>query len=360
MVKVLIVDDSALMRKTLTDIIEEHPEFKVIGSANDPFIAAAKLRQEIPDVITLDIEMPKMDGLSFLKRIMAQRPIPTVVISSLTYKGAETAMQCLEHGAIDIITKPSMASDRSLADQKQEILEKIKAASIVKSGNMQRRPATAIPIRPDKKIIPYQRTGRKSMITTTERIVGIGASTGGTEALHELLEVLPGDFPGILIAQHMPEIFTLSFANRLNELCRITVKEAKDGDPVIRGQALIAPGNKHMELRRSGARYYVKIHQGDFVNRHRPSVDVLFNSMAEYAGRNSIGVILTGMGADGARGITAMHEAGAFTIAQDEKSCVVFGMPKEAIKLGGIDSVLALANIPSVIAREAHSHIEFH
>jgi len=344
-IRVLIVDDSAVVRQSLTEIINSDSDLEVIDTASDPYIAATKIRKEVPDVITLDIEMPRMDGLTFLKKIMTQHPIPVVIISSLTAKGTETGIRALEYGAVEIITKPQMYSKDFIHESKIRICEAVKGAAYAK---VRRKIKTTpvIQVQPkysaDAVLAPAR---NHSMIKTTELVVAVGASTGGTEALTVFLKALPPDSPGIVIVQHMPEMFTKSFAERLNELCRITVKEAVNGDSVIRGRALIAPGNYHTLLKRSGARYYVEVKEGSFVNRHRPSVDVLFRSTARYAGANSIGIIMTGMGDDGAKGLLEMKEEGAKTIAQDEKSCVVFGMPKEAIKLNAADKILPLDKI---------------
>jgi two-component system chemotaxis response regulator CheB len=335
-IRVLIVDDSAVVRQNLTQILESDKSIEVFATASDPFIAAQKIANEIPDVITLDVEMPRMDGVTFLKKIMSQHPIPVVIISSLTAKGTETAIHALELGAVDVIKKPSLNKD-NITEAEQNIIQVVKAAAKAvikrKNGFVQRETLAA------KSVQGY------SMLRTTEKIVAVGASTGGTEALLQFLQDMPIDCPGVVIVQHMPELFTKSFADRLNRICKITVKEATHGDSILRGQALIAPGNKHMEVRRSGARYYVEIKDGDPVNRHRPSVDVLFSSTAKFAGRNAVGIILTGMGADGAKGLLEMKVAGASTIGQDEKSCIVFGMPKEAIKLNAVDKILPLQQI---------------
>jgi len=347
--KVLIVDDSAVVRQTLTSIFQSDKEIEVIGVASDPYIAAHKIQDEIPDVITLDIEMPRMDGLTFLRKIMTQHPIPVVIISSLTEKGSQTAIRALEYGAIDIITKPKRDTKKFFEESKIRLCDAVKAAAISKIERKKMiTPTLGVTPKLSADVI-LQKAQQTSMLKTTELVVAVGASTGGTEALREFLEALPHDSPGIIIVQHMPEMFTRSFANRLNELCRITVKEAENNDSVLRGRALIAPGNYHMLLKRSGARYYVEIKSGPLVNRHRPSVDVLFRSTAKYAGANAIGIIMTGMGDDGAKGLLEMKEAGAFTIAQDEKSCVVFGMPKEAIKLGGVDKILPLEHIANFV-----------
>lgn len=351
-IKVLIVDDSAVVRQTLSSILEADPDIEVIGAAADPYIAAGKIAQEVPDVITLDVEMPRMDGLTFLRKIMSQHPIPVVIVSSLTATGTETALKALEYGAIEIITKSQWNTKQFLEESRIRLCDVIKAAANARVKRKSSVPNTITPVPPKLSAdAVIHSTQTKSMIQTTEKVVAVGASTGGTEALKVFLESMPLDAPGIVIVQHMPEQFTKSFANRLNEVCKITVKEAENGDTVIRGRALIAPGNKHLLLKRSGARYYVEINEGPLVNRHRPSVDVLFRSTAKYAGRNAIGVIMTGMGDDGARGLLEMKEAGAYTIAQDEKSCVVFGMPKEAIKLEAADKVLSLDSIASYVLR---------
>ncbi len=350
-IKVLVVDDSAVVRQTLTSILEKEPRIEVVGAASDPFYAVKKIAKYNPDVITLDIEMPRMDGLTFLKKIMTQHPIPCVIISSLTTQGAETSLRAIEYGAVEIITKPIMRTKEFLEETSIKIVDAVKAASLAKisrkKANTQIEP---IPKYTADAVIPQR---SKSMIKTTEKVIAIGASTGGTEAIRELLMALPLDCPGIVIVQHMPEEFTRSFANRLNELCRITVKEASDNDTVLRGQALIAPGNLHTLLRRSGARYYVQVKEGQLVNRHRPSVDVLFRSTAQYAGQNALGVILTGMGNDGAQGLLEMKEQGALTIAQDEKSCIVFGMPHEAIKLNAAEKVLPLNKMAQFIINQS-------
>jgi two-component system chemotaxis response regulator CheB len=353
-IRVLIVDDSALVRQSLAEIINSDSDLEVIDTASDPYIAATKIRKEVPDVITLDIEMPRMDGLTFLRKIMSQHPIPVVIISSLTAKGTKTGIRALEYGAVEIITKPQMYSKDFIHESKIRICEAIKGAS---HARVKRKIKTIPEIYVQPKysadaVLPPVR--KYSMIKTTDIVVAVGASTGGTEALTVFLKALPLDFPGVVIVQHMPEQFTKSFAERLNELCRITVKEAANGDSVIRGRALIAPGNYHTLLKRSGARYFVEVKEGAFVNRHRPSVDVLFRSTAMYAGANAIGIIMTGMGDDGAKGLLEMKEAGAKTIAQNEKSCIVFGMPKEAIKINAADKILPLNKIASYITSIAN------
>lgn len=349
-IKVFIIDDSALMRQMLTEMLSSDPLIKVIGSAADPFIAAKKLATEAPDVITLDIEMPRMDGITFLTKLMSQHPLPVVVISSLTGKGSDTAIKALECGAVEVMQKPDFQDQQGLEECKIRLIDSIKAARISKiSRRSVTKPVTVAPKYSADAVIAT--SSRHSMVKTTEKVIAVGASTGGTEALKIFLTALPADSPGIVIVQHMPEMFTKSFAKRLNELSAITVKEAEDGDSVIRGRALIAPGNKHMLLKRSGARYYVEVKDGPLVNRHRPSVDVLFRSTSQYAGANSIGIIMTGMGDDGAKGMLEMRNSGAYTIAQDEKTSVVFGMPKEAIKLDAVDKILPLELISHHILR---------
>jgi two-component system chemotaxis response regulator CheB len=352
--RVLVVDDSASVRETLTRILESDPGIEVMATASDPFVAAKRIEDEIPDVITLDVEMPRMDGITFLRKIMSQRPIPVVMCSSLTEEGSTTLMQALEAGAVDVILKPRVDIPRFLEDSKIRICDAVKGAAHARMRNMpvsrsaeQRRSAQK-KLTADAMLPP---PNGHAMARTTERIVCIGASTGGTESLRTVLEDLPLDSPGIVIVQHMPEKFTEAFARRLNGLCAVEVREAKDGDTVLRGQVLIAPGNKHTLLQRSGARYYVQVKDGPLVTRHRPSVDVLFRSAARYAGANAAGFIMTGMGDDGARGLSEMKAAGAYTVAQDEATCVVFGMPKEAIARGAADKIMPLQNIAGEIVR---------
>jgi len=344
-IRVLIVDDSAVVRQTLAALLDSDPAIEVMGTAGDPYAAAEKIAEELPDVITLDIEMPRMDGLTFLRRIMAQHPIPVVICSSLAEEGTASALEALESGAVEIVTKPRLGVRQFLEESRTAICEAVKAAA----------GARVRPVRAPHKVEPKLTADAVlapatcAMAKTTEKVVMVGASTGGTEALKALLEALPADTPGIVIVQHMPELFTRAFANRLDGLCAITVKEAESGDTVLRGRALIAPGNHHLLLQRSGARYYVEVKEGPLVCRHRPSVDVLFRSAARYAGPNAVGVILTGMGDDGARGMLEMKQAGATTIAQDEATCIVFGMPKEAIRLNGVDRVMPLESIAGAI-----------
>ena len=347
----LVVDDSSVVRQTLSEILNSDPGIEVMGTAGDPFIAAEKIKERLPDVITLDIEMPRMDGLTFLQKIMSQRPIPVVICSSLAEEGSETALKAMEYGALEIITKPRMGTKRYLEESIIRICDAVKAAAMARPNRLT-KPCIVQPKLTADAVLAKSTT--KAMIETTEKVVVIGASTGGTEALRVFLETLPMDVPGMVIVQHMPEHFTTSFAKRLDDLCRVTVKEAQDNDTVIRGRVLIAPGNYHTLLKRSGARYYVEVKEGPLVCRHRPSVDVLFRSSARYAGRNAVGVIMTGMGDDGARGLLEMKEAGAFTIAQDEDSCVVFGMPQEAIKRGAADKVLPLVDIAGMVLKNCY------
>lgn len=347
-VRVLIVDDSASVRQTMKAILEEDGEIEVIGTAADPFAAARIIQSQIPDVITLDVEMPRMDGITFLRKLMSQCPLPVVMCSSLTEQGSETLMQALEAGAVDIILKPRMGVAEHLNEARAQIRQVVKGAA--RARVQARKPAPAR-MEPQAKltadaVLPPP-SGR-AMSRTTEMIVCIGASTGGTEALREVLEALPANSPGIVVVQHMPEHFTRAFAARLNTLCEVTVKEAEDGDTVMRGHVLIAPGGKHTMLERQGARYLVSVRDGPLVSRHRPSVDVLFRSAARCAGSNAVGVIMTGMGDDGARGLLEMREGGARTFAQDEATSIVFGMPKEAIARGAADKITPLG----CIARE--------
>ena len=348
-IKVLIVDDSALVRQTLHDILSSDPRIEVIGLASDPFIAAEKIKEVLPDVITLDVEMPRMDGLTFLKKIMSQHPIPVVICSSLAGKNTETAMKALEFGAVEVIHKPALGTKQMLQESSTLLCDVVVAASHTKTKKISTEPSLAQPKLSADVIISKARPD--AVLQTTEKVVAVGASTGGTEALRVFLEAMPRDCPGIVIVQHMPEGFTAAFSKRLDSICQISVKEAANNDTVLPGHALIAPGNYHLLLKRSGARYYVEIKNGPLVSRHRPSVDVLFRSAARYAGRNAISVIMTGMGDDGAKGMLEMKEAGAYTIAQNEQSCIVFGMPHEAIKLGGVDRVLPLEAIAGEIMR---------
>ncbi|MBI1398328.1 MAG: chemotaxis-specific protein-glutamate methyltransferase CheB [Betaproteobacteria bacterium] len=348
-IRTLIVDDSAVVRKYLSTQLGKDPGIDVIGAASDPLIAMERMAAAWPDVIVLDVEMPRMDGITFLRKIMSERPTPVVICSTLTEKGAETTMQALAAGAVSFVTKPRIGLRNFLEDPSNDIAAAVRSAAaarprvVARTARAEVRPAAKLSA---DAVLPA--TGG-ALARTTERIVAIGTSTGGTQALEEILVPLPRVTPGIVIVQHMPEKFTASFAQRLDSLCAIEVKEASHGDRVMPGRALIAPGGRHMTLLRNGAYYTVEVIDGPLVNRHRPSVDVLFRSVAQRAGRNATGIIMTGMGDDGARGLREMHDAGARTVAQDERSCVVFGMPKEAIKLGAVDAVLPLDEIPKEI-----------
>jgi len=343
-IRVLIVDDSAIVRKIFSEELSKEQDIEVVGTAPDPFVARDKIVQQKPDVITLDIEMPRMDGLTFLKKLMNYYPLPVIVVSSLTPRGSKMALEAMEEGAVEVLSKPG--SSYSVGDMSLQLKEKIRAASKVNRNRLRISPPP-----------PSSAVGTisKALSETTQKVIAIGASTGGTEALREVLTRLPANIPGIVVVQHMPANFTKAFAERLNGLCQIEVREAKDMDSLLSGQALIAPGNFHMVLRRSGAKYYVNVKDGPLVHHQRPAVDILFHSVAQYAGANAVGVLLTGMGADGAQGILKMREAGARTIAQDEASCVVFGMPKEAIKLGAIDRIVSLERISLEIGQLINS-----
>jgi len=344
-VTVLIVDDSAVVRQVLTQLLADDPAIEVIAAVADPLFAIERMKVRWPDVIVLDVEMPRMDGITFLRKIMDERPTPVVICSTLTERGAETTMQALSAGAVEIVTKPKVGLKTFLQDSAQELIHAVKAAAQAKMKRTAR--AAASPAVARAAVAAPQ--AAPVSIKTTERIVAIGTSTGGTQALEAVLTQLARVTPGIVIVQHMPEKFTAAFANRLNSLCEIEVREAANGDRVIPGRALIAPGGRHMQLKRSGAQYHVDVIDGPPVNRHRPSVDVLFRSVAKAAGRNALGIIMTGMGDDGARGLREMHDQGARTIAQDEDSCVVYGMPKEAVKLGAADDIMPLSRIPDSI-----------
>lgn len=334
-IKVLIIDDSAVVRKVFSNELSRERGIKVIGTAPDPYVARDKIVKLKPDVITLDIEMPRMDGLTFLKKLMKYYPLPVIIVSSLTPKGGKIAMEALDNGALEVISKPSAAY--SVGDMSVQLADKIRAIARV---NVKGRVQSGNKFSPVKPV-----TLSRALTASTNKIIAIGASTGGTEAIKTVLTGMPPNAPGIVMVQHMPANFTTSFAERLDSLSQITVKEAKDGDSILNGHALLAPGNFHMLLRRSGARYYVQVKKGPLVHHQRPAADVLFRSVAKYAGANAVGVILTGMGSDGAAGLLEMKEAGARTVAQDEKSCVVFGMPKEAIKCGAVEKVVSLGNV---------------
>ena len=351
MIKVLIVDDSAVVRQVLTEQLASVSGLQVIGAVRDPIFALRHMEKEWPDVIILDIEMPRMDGITFLKKIMSEHPTPVVICSTLTVKGAEVAMQALASGAVDIITKPKAGLKDFLQDSKTLLVHAVKGAAQSKLSRIKpmvsgsRMPVTT----KYSADVMLAQSSSKPMTKTTDRVIAIGTSTGGTQALESVLTQLPRNIPGIVVVQHMPEEFTKAFALRLDNLCEVKVKEAETNDRVIPGQVLIANGGRHMLLRRSGAQYRVELKDGPLVSRHRPSVDVLFRSVASTAGANAIGIIMTGMGDDGAHGLKEMHDAGAYTLAQDEKSCIVYGMPKEAVKIGGVDKEISLRDIPSFI-----------
>jgi two-component system chemotaxis response regulator CheB len=342
--RVLIVDDSALMRRLLTKILNSSPDLEVVGAVTDPFAAREAIERLKPDVLTLNVEMPPMDGLTFLEKLMRGRPMPVVMISSITDRGAETTLRALSLGAVDYISKPKLDVTSGTVEHSNEIIRKVKAAASAKVIGIRKisSPAPAVP-------------PPGCSISATHKIVAIGASTGGTEAIKDLLSRLPADFPGIVMVQHMPEAFTRPFAARLNSFCHIQVQEAKDGDRILTGQALLAPGGHQMEVVRRGMEYAVHVYRGERVNRHQPSVDVLFSSCAHHLGKNSLGVILTGMGDDGARGMLEMKLAQSFNIAQDKESCVVFGMPNEAIKAGGVHQVLPLDKIAAALLQRLNA-----
>ncbi len=345
-IRVLIVDDSALMRQLLTQILSSDPEIEVVGAAADPVAARDKIRALRPDVLTLDVEMPKQDGITFLSQLMASTPMPVVMVSSLTERGGEITLRALELGAVDFVTKPKIDLTRGTATVGSEIVNKVKAAA--RSRPRVRKTAVA----PSTPIVGPAVSGVR--LRTTQRIVVIGSSTGGTEALREILTRLPPDSPPIVVVQHMPPVFTRQFAERLDGLCKVRVKEAKSGDALVTGHVLIAPGGEcHLEIVRSGAAYGVVLVPGAPVGHHRPSVDVMFDSCARAAGANATGVILTGMGSDGAKGLLAMRRAGASTLAEDESTCVVFGMPKEAIAAGGVEQIVPLDRMAIAILRAA-------
>jgi two-component system chemotaxis response regulator CheB len=347
-INVMVVDDSAVVRKVVGAILESAPDIHLLHAVSDPLLAIERMKQQWPDVIVLDVEMPRMDGITFLKRIMAERPTPVVICSTLTEKGAETTMAAMAAGAVSIITKPKLGLKDFLNESAVELVAAVRAASQVNVRRLAVRmpSASAAPVPVTAKLsadaILPPALDTRTMLKTTERVVAIGTSTGGTLALEEVLTALPRVTPGIVIVQHMPEKFTAAFAERLNKICQLEVKEARHGDRVHPGRALIAPGGRHMLLRRDGANYHVDVIDGPLVNRHRPSVDVLFRSVAKHAGANALGIIMTGMGDDGAAGLLEMRKAGARTVAQDEESCVVYGMPKEAVKRGGVEKSVPL------------------
>jgi two-component system chemotaxis response regulator CheB len=357
-INVMVVDDSAVVRKVVGAILEGAPDIHLLHAVSDPLLAIERMKQQWPDVIVLDVEMPRMDGITFLKRIMAERPTPVVICSTLTEKGAETTMAAMAAGAVSIITKPKLGLKDFLNESADELVAAVRAAGQVNVRRLRVRAPAAAPVPAAltakltaDAVLPPALESRVPL-TTTERVVAIGTSTGGTIALEEVLTALPRVTPGIVIVQHMPEKFTAAFAERLNKLCQLEVKEARHGDRVLPGRALIAPGGRHMLLRRDGANYHVDVIDGPLVNRHRPSVDVLFRSVAKQAGANALGIIMTGMGDDGAAGLLEMRKVGARTVAQDEESCVVYGMPKEAVKRGGVEKSVPLQGIGREILQQ--------
>lgn len=343
--RVLIVDDSAVVRQTMADLIASSPELEVMATASDPLVAAQRMRAERPDVITLDVEMPRMDGVTFLRRLMAQAPVPVVMCSSLVGANTETLAEAMAAGAVDVICKPQIGIRGFLEESRIAICDAVCAAAQARLSALRPRPVQA---RLDADAV-LPSPGSRAMVRTTEKVVAVGASTGGTEALRHFLCAMPPDCPPIVIVQHMPEAFTAAFARRLDGECAIGVAEARSGDRLLRGHALIAPGNRHTLLTRSGANYAVEVRDGPLVSRHRPSVDVLFRSVARHAGSNAIGVIMTGMGDDGARGLKEMRSAGARTLGQNEQSCVVYGMPKEALRHGGVEKEMSLEQLSAAV-----------
>ena len=348
MIKVLIVDDSAMVRKTMQNVLASDPALTVIGAASDPYQAVQLMQAQKPDVIVLDVEMPRMDGLTFLQRIMNQHPIPVVICSSLAMEGCETTLRALDYGAVDIITKPKLGTDVFLQEAKILICDCVKAASKVSLSRLRMHHKTQPKLTADAVLA---KGIRQNLAATTQKIIVVGASTGGTEALTIFMKMMPENAPGVVIVQHMPEHFTHSFAKRLNTMCRMSISEAENNQTITDGHAMIAPGNRHLLVRRSGTRYYVEVRDGPLVSRHRPSVDVLFRSAARFAGANAVGVIMTGMGDDGANGMKELYDTGAYTIAQDEATCVVYGMPKEAVARGGVKTVLPLQKIANNVIR---------
>lgn len=348
-IRVLIVDDSALIRKLLSEVINDQHDMVAIGAAPDPLVAREMIRELNPDVLTLDVEMPKMDGLDFLEKLMRLRPMPVVMVSTLTEKASEVTFRALELGAVDFVAKPKIDIAAELKQYGDQIASKIRIA--MGARLIRYLPRVVSKCASADVVLPVL----ANRVASTEKLIIVGASTGGTEAIKEFLIHLPPDCPGILIAQHMPEAFTKSFADRLNKLCRIMVTEAQGGERVLPGHAFIAPGHSHLLLKRSGANYVTELNHGELVSRHRPSVDVLFRSAANYAGKNAIGVMLTGMGKDGAAGMLEMHQAGAYNLAQDEASCVVYGMPKEAVSVGAVDEIVPLREIAKKVLSKVAS-----
>ncbi|WP_374564731.1 chemotaxis response regulator protein-glutamate methylesterase [Ideonella sp.] len=345
-IKVFVVDDSAVVRQTLQHLLQGDPEIVLQGSAPNPLIAAPMLRKQAPDVLLLDIEMPGMDGLTFLRQLMSETPIPTVICSTLTTEGSHMALDALAAGAVSVVAKPRLGLRQFLEDSRRELLQALKTAA--RSRPRPRSAATATAIRPAAPLAAARPVPVQHTLSVNKPVV-VGCSTGGTQALEQVLTALPGDAPAIAVVQHMPEKFTAMYAQRLDGLCAMTVREARDGDRMERGTVLIAPGGRHLQLRKAGGQYFAVVADGPPVNRHKPSVDVLFRATADCAGKDVLAIMLTGMGNDGARGMKKLHDGGARTIAQDEASCVVFGMPKEAIRLGAVDDILPLDRVARAI-----------
>lgn len=350
-IKVIVVDDSALVRKVMTEVLNSDPEITVIGQANDPFFAMKKMQEQMPDVITLDIEMPRMDGITFLKKIMSENPIPVVICSSLTSTNSTTTVDAIKAGAVEIITKPQVGVKGFIQESAIQIIDAVKGAAQAKVKKRKNKPLEVKEkLTADSMLAKLPKnSSTRAMTETTQKIMAIGASTGGTQALRKVLAAMPSISPGIVIVQHMPEKFTTSFAQHLNDISHMNVREAKHGDKLLPGVVLLAPGGKHMILKRSGAVYHVDVLDGPLVSRHRPSVDVLFRSVARYAGSNAVACLMTGMGDDGADGLKEIRESGGRTFAQDEQSSVVFGMPKEAWKRGGAEALVSLDDIPQTL-----------
>ena len=350
-ISVLVVDDSAVVRKVLSEIITSQPDMELCAAAQDPIFATKYMEKQWPDVILLDVEMPRMDGITFLKKIMKEHPTPVVMCSTLTEKGAETTMQAMSSGAVEIVTKPKIGVKGFLTESANEIVTAVKAASKAKLRKTSLKSDSPVSqIKPKLSADAMLKSSDSAaMVRTTERIIAIGTSTGGTSALEKVLTRLPGVSPGIVVVQHMPGAFTAAFANRLNNICQVTVKEATDGESLLPGHVYIAPGDRHMMIKRSGAVYKINVKDGPLVSRHKPSVDVLFRSVAQVAGKNAMGIIMTGMGDDGALGLLEMRQAGSQTLAENESSCVVYGMPKEAVKRGAVEKELHLDEIPQAL-----------
>lgn len=348
-IRVMVVDDSALVRQLLSEILNQDPAIEVVATAADPYLAREKIKQFNPDVLTLDVEMPRMDGVTFLRNLMRLRPMPVVMVSTMTQKGAQVTLEALELGAFDFVEKPRLDLSHTLADYADEIRDKVKAAAGVSVQALERRATRQLEEKLSADAILARQAGRSTTLRTTEKIVAIGASTGGTEAIREVLCALPANAPAMVITQHIPAAFSAAFASRVDGLAAVRVTQAQQGEQILPGHAYIAPGDQHLLVERSGARYYCQLNDGPLVSRHKPSVDVLFRSVAQNVGPNAVGIMLTGMGDDGAQGMLEMHEAGAFNLVQDEKTSIVWGMPGAAVKLGAADKTVALQNIAEEI-----------